>query len=91
VPNRGRDAQAICDSARLGATILPEGTPSEQRGIGLQQAAGGLTTPAYRAMLFDALHTRDDASVLPLLRSVDTDIRAQSKEAWDACTLLIKK
>lgn len=84
------DARTVCGAERLGATILPAGSPEEQRRIGLQQAAGGLTSPKYRALLFGLLHG-DKPSVMRLITELDKDIRAQGEAAWDACTILVKK
>jgi hypothetical protein len=89
--DRARDARTLCDAERLGASILPDGSASKQRSIGLQQSAGALTTAAYRELLFDLLHKPGDATALELAKTLDVDIRAQGEAAWEACTLLVKK
>jgi hypothetical protein len=90
-PDIGRDARAVCAAEKVGAEIAPKGSPGERRSMGLQQAAGSLTTPKYRALLFDVLHVRDEASAMALVRELDEDIRAEGDAAWDACTILVKK
>ncbi|MBL9020859.1 MAG: hypothetical protein JNL21_01615 [Myxococcales bacterium] len=90
-PDVARDARTVCGAERLGATILPGGAPGERRSIGLQQSAGGLTSPKYRALLFDVLHVRDEPSAMRLVTELDADIRDQGEAEWQACTLLVKK
>lgn len=90
-PDTRRDARTICNAERLGASILPQGSAAEQRSIGLQQSAGGLTSPKYRTLLFDLMHQSRPGAAEDFVETLDRDIREQGEAAWEACTLLVKK
>lgn len=91
VADAARDARTICDAERLGATILPQGTAAEQRSIGIQQSAGGLTSAKYRTLLFDLMHHSQPDAAEQFIRELDHDIHEQGEKPWRDCTLLVKK